>query len=122
MPGGDKLNKNILLITIIGILVLSGCTSVPQSNSEPEKYRAGDTITGISGAGDYAGQEMTFKVIEITNTPSVTYEIQDSKGETASVGGFGPGTGDLRGNSIEKYQIYIQGFGSDYVEISVERG
>ena len=107
-------------MAIIGILVLSGCTSVPRAKNEPEKYRAGDTITDIAGAGDYAGQEMTFKILEITNTPSVTYEIADSEGEIVSAGAFGPGTGDLRVKSIAKYQIYIKGFGPGYVEISVE--
>jgi len=115
------LNKNTVLIAIIGILVLSGCASVSRSENEAEQYRTGDTITGIAGAGDYEGQEMTFKVIEITDLPSVTYEIHNSEGELAAAGAFGPGTGDLRVRAIENYQVYIRGFGSNYVEISVEK-
>lgn len=115
------MNKIIIVVGILAVIMLSGCSQSSQQQGTIERYSEGDTITGLTGAGEYAGQAMTIKVAN-TNSDSATFQLFNSAGELVHTTRIGPGKGDLNFTMKELgTMVFVNEYGTDYVELIIDR-
>jgi len=114
--------KKTILVLLILAFTLSGCTQSSGPEGTTETYNAGDTITELIGAGEYAGQEMTVKVVKIDSLNSATFQLYDETEKLIRTLTIGPGKGDINFTMKELgTMVYVTNYGKDFVEVTINR-